>query len=158
MPRRRKPLEEQKGNLTVEFQKQRQFEESLMAIDNSAFLKSPPEQLVDNTAVKVWKRSVIELQKISMLGNLDVDNLIGFCNAVALYEKATSGLRNKGLIVKTKEGKVIENPLIKVQCRYAQEIRAFGNLCGMTYDSRLKFASQKAKDIDREIDSEFGDI
>lgn len=157
MPRQRKPLESQTGNLTAEFKKQREFEESLVKVDNSMLYDAPPAELVSDYAVKVWEQSVKELKKINAFGNLDFHNLVGFCNAVALYQKATKSLKSKSLLCK-KNGEILENPLIKIQCRYAQEIRRFGALCGMTYDSRLKIAATKAREIDDDISAKFGDI
>ena len=51
MPRPRKPLSEQKGNLTVEFQKQREFEESMIKTSRSE-LNAPPSWLINQTAKK----------------------------------------------------------------------------------------------------------
>lgn len=157
MPRQRKPLESQTGNLTVEFQQQRAFEESLVKVDNSMLSEAPTDELVSDYAVKVWEQSVKELKKINAFGNLDFRNLVGFCNAVALYQKATIALKNKKLTIR-KGGEEIARPEIKIQKIYADEIRRFGALCGMTYDSRIKIASTKAREIDDNISAEFGDI
>ena len=51
-----------------------------------------------------------------------------------------------------------ENPLIVVQKKYAEEMRKFASLCGMTIDSRLKAATMKVDKIEDEIEDEFGDI
>ena len=39
-----------------------------------------------------------------------------------------------------------------------QEMRDFARLCGLSIDSRLKFAAVKLDDISETIDSEFGSI
>lgn len=93
-----------------------------------------------------------------MFGNLDIDNLAGFCNAFAGYKKATLSLKKSGMIIKDKNGKVMENPYINTQRKYAQEMREFGKLCGLTVDSRLRFASTKVDTISEQISNEFGDI
>ncbi len=157
MGRNRKPLSAQNGNLTQKFQKQREFEENLVTGSKSELAK-PPTWLINATAKKEWNRIVDELGNIGMICNLDIDNIGGFCNAFAMYLKVTKELKKVKLTVIGGNGQETEHPLIGTQRKYAQEMRDFAKLCGLTIDSRLKFAAQKAKDIDNEIDSEFGDI
>ena len=45
-----------------------------------------------------------------------------------------------------------------VQKKYAEEMRKFASLCGMTIDSRLKAAAMKVEKVKDEIKDEFGDI
>ena len=52
----------------------------------------------------------------------------------------------------------VENPLIKIQKNYAEEMRKFAGLVGLTIDSRLKIATTKAEKQDSKIIDEFGDI
>lgn len=156
MGRARKPLSEQSGHLTVEFQKQREFEEQLASGSRSEF-DSPPDWLIDDTAKEEWARIIRELKSLDMIGNLDVDNIGGFCNAFACYIKATAELSEKEFVTISDNG-FMENPLINVQRKYAKEMRDFARLCGLTIDSRLKLASAKAKEIDDTIEEDFGDI
>ena len=158
MGRARKPVAEQTKNLTVAEKKQRQFEEQLAASSRSD-LSTPPDWLIDDLAVNEWKRVVKEIsEELELIGNLDINNLGGFCNAFAMYVKATNELRNAQLLTIIGDGKIVENPLINTQKKYAEEMRKFGRLCGLTIDSRLKFAAEKAKTIDNDIEEEFGDI
>lgn len=53
---------------------------------------------------------------------------------------------------------IVENPLIKIQKQYADEMRRFASLCGLTIDSRLKLAVQKTTKERKEIEEDFGDI
>ena len=157
MPRPKKPLKQQTGNLTKEYKQRRQIEEDMIK-QSTDLLLTPPDWLIDQVAIDEWERIVKELTNNEMFGNLDIDNLGGFCNAFSQYKKATEQLKKLGLIVKDKSGKPIENPYINTQRKYAQEMREFGKLCGLTIDSRLKFASQKLAKIETDIFDEFGDI
>ena len=122
-------------------------------------MSTPPDWLIDDLAVNEWNRLVKEISgELELIGNLDVDNLGGFCNAFAMYVKVTNELRNAQLLTIIGDGKIVENPLINTQKKYAEEMRKFGRLCGLTIDSRLKFAAEKAKTIDNDIEDEFGDI
>lgn len=153
MARPRKILSAQTGNLTVGYQEQRAFEESLAVTTNEGLAKAPPE-LIDARAKKEWRRIVpILTASFEILGDLDKSTLIGYCNAYSRYIKATKQLAKEELVI---EGK--ENPLIAVQLKYAAEMRSFAGKCGLTIDSRLKMASEKAKRIDNDLEGEFGGI
>ena len=45
---------------------------------NSSALKNP--QIIDDVAKKEWRRIVKELDKINIVGNLDRNNIGGYCN------------------------------------------------------------------------------
>lgn len=124
-------------------------------------LERTPAWLVDNEAKKEWKRLIKELDKIEIIGNLDKNNLIGYCNAFANYKKVTEELKEAPFCVEkmTRNGPVlVKNPLIDIQKLYAEEMRKFASLCGLTIDSRLKAAVTKTEKKEEEIQSRFGDI
>lgn len=77
MGRPRKPLTEQRGNLTVITMQTREAEEDSVTTDKNQ-LKRPPTWLIDNVAKKEWRRIVKELEKINLIGNLDRNNLGGY--------------------------------------------------------------------------------
>lgn len=154
MGRTRKQLSEQRGHLTKAQQTKRYTEQELVRTDNSYFLV-PPKWLTDETAVCEYKRLVSAMSKMDMLGDLDANNLAGYCNAFANYLKATRQLDD--LILSGEKGDY-ENPLIGIQIKYAKEMRDFARLCGLSIDSRLKFAAVKLDEISDNINSEFGDI
>lgn len=93
------------------------------------------------------------MKNMEMIGDLDANNLAGYCNAFAKYHAATEMLNENELVI---EGK--ENPLIAIQIKYAKEMRDFARLCGLSIDSRLKFAAVKLEVIENDISEEFGDI
>lgn len=158
MGRTRKPISQQAKHLTVSEKKQREFEEQLALTSNSD-LSTPPVWLIDEVAIAEWKRLIKEISgELDMVGNLDIDNLGGFCNAFSMYVKITNKLRTASLLTVEGDGKVVENPLINTQRKYAEEMRKFSRLCGLTIDSRLKFAAEKTKLIDDDIEDRFGDI
>ena len=152
MGRTRLPLSEQKGNLTKKQQGKRQAEQDIVTTGDEYF-KKPPKWLTDPVAVAEYKRLVKAMKNMEMIGDLDANNLAGYCNAFAKYHAATGELDGSDLVV---EGK--ENPLIAIQIKYAKEMRDFARLCGLSIDSRLKFAAVKLEVIENDISEEFGDI
>ena len=161
MGRARKPLNMQKGNLTVDRQNEIGMAEEMVTVGREQ-LEKTPTSLVDSVAKKEYKRVVTELNKVNVVGNLDLNNIVGYANAYSYYLKSTKELKKQSLTVerytKTGDMYMAENPLINIQKKYAEEMRKFEALCGLTIDSRLKAATvQLGKESD-DIDSEFGDF
>lgn len=160
MSKSRKTLDETTKHLTkAEIAEKEDAEESII-IGNEQ-LQEPPEWLIDEVAIKEWYRIINETNKINIVGNLDLNNLAGYCNSYALYRKCTERLNVEPLTMKKIASGVVikvKNPLVDVQISYASEMRKFASLCGMTIDSRLKAAVVNVNKTQEEITDEFGDI
>ncbi len=160
MARQRKPKEMQKGNLTVLQQEKKRLEEEYVRTGKNQ-LNTPPIWLIDEIAKKEYKRIVKELKQIDMIGNLDLNNLGAYCNAFSNYIHATEQLNGQDFYIEreTRTGVIIvKNPLVDIQTNYANEMRRFASLCGMTIDSRLKVASTKINKEQEDINKKFGGI
>lgn len=154
----RKPLAMQKGHLNVAVVQQRQAEEELVRTANDQILR-PPAWMKNKVARKEWKRVVPQLLEIDVVGNLDMANIAGYCMAFANYRKATEELENNPLVcVDEENGTAAVSPYINIQAKYAQEMRRFADLCGMSVGSRLKAAAAKTKEKESEMESIFGVI
>lgn len=160
MGRSRKPADMQKGHVVKdELEKKRQEEKSVTVGNNQ--LKRAPAWLIDDVAKKEWNRLIKELDKIEIIGNLDKNNLGAYCNAFSRYLQVSAELSESTLVVKkqTRYGEeTVPNPLISIQKTYAEEMRKFAALCGLTIDSRLKAAVTKISKKDDELNEKFGDI
>ena len=160
MGKTRKPIDMQKAHLTLVEKQNRKMEEESVTTGNNQ-LKTPPKWLIDDTAKKEWRRIVKELNKISIVGNLDYANLGGYCNAYANYIKATDILKEQTYYIdrETRNGViVVKNPMVDIQTNYANEMRIFASLCGLTIDSRLKAAVTKTEKTEEMIQERFGNI
>lgn len=160
MGKTRKPIDMQKAHLTLVEKQNRKMEEESVTTGNNQ-LKTPPKWLIDDTAKKEWRRIVKELNKINIVGNLDYANLGGYCNAYANYIKATDILKEQTYYIdrKTRNGViVVKNPMVDIQTNYANEMRKFASLCGLTIDSRLKAAVTKTEKTEEMIRERFGNI
>ena len=101
------------------------------------------------------------MDKINIVGNLDRNNIGGYCNAFANYVKATEILSQQTYYVdrETRTGViVVKNPMVDIQKGYAEEMRRFAALCGLTIDSRLKAGTVKVNKQQEEIENRFGAI
>ena len=85
---------------------------------------------------------------------------ISFCR-FANYIKATEILTQQTFYVEreTRTGViVVKNPMVDIQKGYADEMRRFASLCGLTIDSRLKAGTAKVNKQQEEITNRFGAI
>lgn len=139
---------------------QKRLEEEQVTVGKNQ-LKRAPVWLIDDTAKKEWSRLIKELDKIDIIGNLDKNNLGAYCNAFSRYLQVSKELAGSTLTVKkeTRYGtETVPNPLIGIQKLYAEEMRKFAALCGLTIDSRLKAAVTTTSKKEDEISEKFGDI
>lgn len=150
MSRNSKPLALQKGNLTQEQQLRKKQQESLIVVGKED-LYTPPDWLINDTARTEFARLVREFDKIDMIGNLDLNNLVAYCNSYAMYRGATEKLNPDNVTT-------VDAPMIKIQQIYAEEMRKFGTRVGLDITSRLKSASEKIDKEIEHIDNTFGDI
>lgn len=161
MSRPKKPLGQQEGHLTKQQQVEKKLQEELVKA-NSDQLKVSPKWLVDKVAKDEWSRLVKLFESLSVISNLDFNNLGGYCNSYSLYLKATKELKSQKLTIEytNKGGQVNlqENPLIKIQIKYSDEMKRYAALLGLTIDSRLKIATLKLDNVKNEVKDEFGDI
>ncbi|MDF2857682.1 MAG: phage terminase, small subunit, family [Neobacillus sp.] len=161
MPKPRKAIAMQKGNLTVLQQSNRKNEEDMITVGKEQ-LDIAPLWLVDEIATQEYYRITKELDGINIVGNLDLNNLGCYCNAYSLYLKSTKELMQQPMTIErimvSGETMILENPLINIQKKYAEEMRKFASMCGLTIDSRLKVASIKTTKKEQEIDKKFGNI
>ena len=156
MSRNRKVLDMSTGDLTKKVRAEKAAQSS-MIVQSPEDLDKLPEDLNDTKAKKEWKRVVPELKTMDIVGRLDISNLVAYCNAYSKYCEATKALRGEPLTVPSPSG-MKENPLINVQIKYADQFRKFADQCGLTINSRLKWAATKTKQQEEQIESEFGAI
>ena len=157
----RKPIVLMSKNLTKAEIARREEEEKLSFTDKDQ-LRTPPDWLMNDRAVKEWNRITGELLELDIIGNLDIDALAGYCNALAEYIETVDALKDAPLLIDMEMAngatRKVANPLFEIQRKHADEMRKFGRLCGITLDSRLKAASLRVDKEEDAIEKEFGVI
>ena len=157
MARPRKTPGTLEGNLTKSQIAQKEQEADAAKSPRDLF-HSLPDDLIDENAEREWRRITKILEDIDLVGDLDICNLIGYCNAYSLYVKATKEAAAQPMIVETSKGGIMQNPLINIQDKYAAQMRNFAAKAGLSIDTRLKYATLKVKKADDEIEGAFGNI
>lgn len=163
MGRNRKPSGLQTGNLTVLQQDQRKREEERATASKNRLLapRALPDGLVDEIAVNEYKRVRKLLREIDVICDLDLYNLVSYCNAFSGHRKATEQMQGQPYLLEreTQYGTTYyKNPLLNVIKDYSDEMIKFAKQCGMTIDSRLKAASIKTSSEEETIGKKFGAI
>ena len=156
MGKTRKIIQGAKPRLRVVERQQKEEEENLLKEAGTDEIMKPPAWL-DAAAKKEWRRVLPQLLKLEIVGNLDLSDVAGYCNAFSKFQKAVKELNGQPLTIDTDKGPR-ENPLISAQVKYGTEMRRFADLCGMTVNSRLKAATVKLKKQDETIEDRFGVI
>jgi P27 family predicted phage terminase small subunit len=158
MGQKRKVLDFQKGNLTKETQGTRRNEQKSVMTDAKS-LDRPPVFLINQVARNEWNRVMKEFRKMSSIpvDNLDRTALAGYCNAFAQWRRAQAEAAKAPLITKTSKGPKV-NPTVDAEKKYADEVRKWQRLCGMTIDSRLKIAATKTAEVKDSVEEKFGGL
>lgn len=149
----RKSLNQQKGNLTVIQQQQKELEEErAKTFVGKEELKNPPNWLVNEITIEEWKRIVKELEATPLFNNLDYNNLGVYCNSVAKYSELV-----KQVGMKFRIGKELNN-LVSLELKYSDEIKKYASLLGLTLDGKLRLITGDIKAEANKTEQEFGEI
>ena len=151
MGRVRLPVEEQKKHLTVAEQQQRRAEQekAMAGRERLRLTKKVRALLMNEEAVGKYKEVLEMIHDLDFIGDLDRDNLIGYCNAWTCVQTMTRVMGRDPQMMMDKE-------MMQVYRGHCEEMRKFGRLCGMTLDSRLKAASLAVKKDQDEVGDKFG--
>ncbi len=166
MARPRKPVDTQVRHNTQEEIQRQKFAESLVQTGRED-LAETSIGLMDATARKEYARVLRSLVDLPVIGNLDRTNLVGYCNYYSIHRKLEGEI--KKLEARIRKGKKERSPnLMEMNAYYFELLRQdrltcesmirFEKLCGLTVDSRLKVADAAAKQVEDQLQEEFGDI
>lgn len=106
---------------------------------------------LDADGKKEWRRIVGELDTLGMLSTLDLPVLAAYCVAFSRFKAANDALMAvankdatfKGLLIKTRHGNWIQNPLVGVARRAADDMSRLAAEFGMTPSSRTRVQAVK---------------
>ncbi len=107
----------------------------------------PPEHLTD-AASEEWARIVVELVTLRILTHLDRGALAAYCQAYGRWSAAETALARMaardavtdGLIIKTKSGNLIQNPLVGAANKAMADMVRYAAEFGLTPSARTRVA------------------
>lgn len=166
MARPRKPVDTQVRHNTQEEIQRQKFAESLVQTGRED-LAETSIGLMDATARKEYARVLRSLVDLPVIGNLDRTNLVEYCNYYSLHRKLGAKIKKKEAKIKKEEKELGEAgdetnaayfELLRQDRLTCESMIRFEKLCGLTVDSRLKVADAAAKQVEDQLQEEFGDI
>ena len=110
----------------------------------------PPEHLSDEEKAK-WEAIVSELHSLGVMTRIDVDALARYCTIFVRWVKAEKMVREKGEIIKTAAGNIIQNPYLSIANRALDQLNKLGAEFGMTPSSRSRVKADLT-DPDQELE------
>lgn len=113
-------------------------------------LPRPPVHLSDDEKDK-WKSIVRELHPLGLVTVLDLDQLSTYCVLWCRWVKAEKLVREKGEIIKTAAGNIIQNPYLSIANRALDQLNKLGAEFGMTPSSRSRVKTD-IPDADSELE------
>lgn len=110
----------------------------------------PPAHLSDEEKEK-WKSVVEKLHPLGLVTVLDLDQLSTYCVIWMRWVKAEKMVREKGEIIKTAAGNIIQNPYLSIANRALDQLNKLGAEFGMTPSSRSRVKTD-IPDADSELE------
>lgn len=110
-----------------------------------------PPTYLDGDALDKWRELAAELHPSGLLTSVDVDALVFYCVLYARWKKAEKIVKEKGEVIKTVGGNIIQNPYLAISNRALKEMARLAADFGLTPASRSRIKAEKP-DADSELE------
>lgn len=124
---------------------------------------NPPDELIDPTAVKVWKTQSKVLIERGTFEVEDAPLLVAYCNSFALMLQAEAMIadqmaENGGLVVPTADGSIKKSPYVNVRNDAISQLTRTGSLLGLDPLTRIRMMGAGSNDSDSDEGNEFDEF
>lgn len=160
MPRQRKILQLQTGDLRKSVRERREYEESLIKSDGMDLDDVPATEFINETARKEYDRVLRRLrEEVGIIGNLNRSDLLTYANGYGKYMDCVKQYRKKDfqLVIETNSGPKA-NPVLRMMDEAQRCMGEAARRLGMTVDGQLKTAKAKADKEEADMEKVFGAI
>lgn len=160
MPRQRKILQLQTGDLRKSVRERREYEESLIKSDGMDLDDVPATEFINETARKEYDRVLWRLrEEVGIIGNLNKSDLLTYANGYGKYMDCVKQYRKKDfqLVIETNSGPKA-NPVLRMMDEAQRCMGEAARRLGMTVDGQLKTAKAKADKEEADMEKVFGAI
>ena len=152
MARPKKAMASQTGHTTINFQEARARAEKKMSPTTNDLLKKRPRELVDANAKKTWDILTDYLTKIAFYGDINVPDVIGYCNAYSAYLKAWKVYKA------AKDDAVLQDEAMTLVKKASEEMTRCQNRGGFSASTRIQIGEKETQKEDKQIEGLFGDV
>ncbi|MDB5053137.1 MAG: putative phage terminase, small subunit [Bacilli bacterium] len=110
-----------------------------------------PEWLNDS-ARKVWRKTVKDMEEFEVLDKVDEDVLAAYCDAVEKHKAANELIDVNGYTEMSASGTQVVSAYVKMSQSYARLILAYSNKLGLNSESRVRLSKKVADQEDENED------
>jgi len=100
-------------------------------------IPSPPDFL-NADALQEWGRMSEKLYQLGMLAEIDRGIFAAYCQAFGRWAEAERLIKEKGMVIKTKAGNIIQSPAVGIANKAMKEMRDNASLMGIPATMRSK--------------------
>ncbi len=124
---------------------------------------APPEELIDQTAVRIWKTQSKVLIERGTFEIEDAPLLVAYCNSFALMLQAEMMItdtqaENGGLVVPTSDGSIKKSPYVNVRNDAISQLTRTGSLLGLDPLTRIRMMGAGSGDDGNNEGNEFDEF
>lgn len=124
---------------------------------------NPPDELIDQTAVRVWKTQSKVLIERGTFEVEDAPLLVAYCNSFALMLQAEAMIADAhaehgGLVVPTADGSIKKSPYVNVRADAISQLTRTGSLLGLDPLTRIRMMGAGSNDSDTDEGNEFDEF
>lgn len=105
-------------------------------------IPSPPEHLSQAASVE-WGRITQDLYTLGLLSHIDRSALAAYCVVYSRWAEAEELIKEKGILIKTTNGNVIQSPLVGIANKAMELMHKYLTEFGMTPASRARVRADK---------------
>lgn len=124
-------------------------EEAAKKFNRKKKLKLRIPEWLDDSARKVWRKTVKDMEEFGVLDKVDEDVLGIYCDAVSKVQEANRLIDEHGYTETNKSGIQVPNAYVQMSQRYAGIALSYSNKLGLNAESRARLAKRQA---DAEVD------
>lgn len=119
---------------------------------------APPDDLIDEVAVRVWKTQSKILIERGTFELEDAPLLIAYCNSFAYMLQAEQEIAAQGLTVPTADGSIKKSPYVAVRNDCIAQLTRTGSLLGLDPLTRLRMLGGGNNDGGQDEGNEFDEF
>ena len=108
-----------------------------------------PPDFLSEEALKEWNRIAPKLYEAGLLTSMDRTAFAIYCQAYGRYRQALSEMQGQELVISTKAGNQVRNPLLRIADQAAELLLKVAKQFGMTPASRSKVSAKQKKTKDQ---------
>jgi P27 family predicted phage terminase small subunit len=124
---------------------------------------APPTELIDETAVSLWKSQSKVLIERGTFEPEDAPLLLAYCNSFAYMIKADLKITDwaaddGGMVVMTGDGSIKKSPYVAARNDYVAQLSRLGSLLGLDPLTRLRMLGAGSGESGGEEENEFSEF